>query len=113
MYRGQVAEVSNREDVELIYQLVDEDTGDLIDLTTSTIVCRVTDQGGCQRISASLDDGKITLVEDMTMRILISRDEMTNLCAGTYPIGVTIENDDLTKSLIAGTLAVVDGIVST
>lgn len=113
MYRGQVAEVSNREDVELFYQLVDEDTGDLIDLTTSTIVCRITDQNGCSRIDASLADGKITLVEDTTMRILIGRDEMTNLCAGTYPVGVTIENDDLTKSLIAGTLAVVDGIVST
>ena len=112
MYRGQVTEASNREDVELFYQLVDEDTGDVIDLTTSTIECRVTDQGGCQRLSASLNNG-ITLVEDMTMRIFIPRSDMTSLCAGTYPIGVTIKNDDVTKSLIAGTLAVVDGIVGT
>lgn len=111
MYRGQVAEVSNRKDVELFYQLIDEDTGDIIDLTTSTIVCRVNDQNGCQRISASLDDGKITLVEDMTMRILIPRAEMTNLCAGTYPFGLTVENDELTEQVISGTLAVIDGVV--
>lgn len=113
MYRGQVAEVSNREDVELIFQIIDEDTGEAIDLTTSDIVCRVTDQAGCPRVTASLEDGKITLVEDTTLRILIPRSDMISLCIGTYPFGLTVENDEITKSLIAGTLAVIDGIVST
>lgn len=113
MYRGQVAEVSNRENLELFFQLIDEDTGEAIDLTTSDLVCRVTDQSGCERISASLEDGKITLVEDTTLRIFIPRSDMTNLCIGTYPFGLTVENDEITKSLIAGTIAVIDGVVGT
>lgn len=111
MYRGQVAEVTNRKDIELFFQLIDEETGDAIDLTTSTIVCRVNDQNGCPRINASIDDGKITLIEDTTMRILIPRSDVTSLCAGSYPFGITIENDELTEQLIAGTIAVIEGVV--
>lgn len=112
MYRGQVAEISNREDLELLYQLIDDDTAEPIDLTEATIVARISDQSNCTIIDASLTDGKITLVEDTTMRIFIPVDEVGSLCPGTYIVGVTVENADTTKQLIAGTLAVVNGIVS-
>lgn len=37
MYQGSLPATSNREDFEAIFQLVDEDTGDLIDLTSASI----------------------------------------------------------------------------
>ena len=40
MYQGSLPATSNREDFEAIYQLVDEDTGDLIDLSAATMTRR-------------------------------------------------------------------------
>lgn len=41
MYQGSLPATSNREDFEVIFQLVDEDTGDLIDLSAATIVAQI------------------------------------------------------------------------
>src|SRR3954466_13667455 len=111
MFRGQIAEVSNREDVELLYAIVDEDTAEEIDLTSADIVVEIQDQDGCVRWDGSIADGDITLSEDTVMRILIPRASMLNLCAGTYNFGMTVTNGGLTKSAIVGTLAVVNGAV--
>lgn len=111
MFKGQIAEVSNREDVELLYAIVDEDTGDQVDLTSADIVIEISDQDGCVRWDGSTDDGDVTLSESTVMRILIPRASMTALCAGTYVVGMTVTNGGLTKSVIVGTLAVLNGAV--
>lgn len=112
MYRGQVAEVSNREDVELFYQLMDEDTDELIDLSTVTAIVASVRDNECERINLSLETGEITLVETDTMRVFISETSMAGLCPGTYQIGITVTNAGFTPQLIAGSMAVVNGIVS-
>lgn len=111
MFHGSLPEASNREDYEYIAQIVDSDTGDLIDLSAATIVAQISDQDGCQKILLGTETGEITLPETTTFRILIPRASMACLCAGQYRVGLTVENADQTTSFIIGTLPVLDGNV--
>lgn len=111
MFHGSLPEASNREDYEYIAQIVDDDTGQPIDLSGATIVAQVSDQEGCQRILLGTATGEITLIEPMTFRILIPRSSMTCLSAGQYRVGLTVENAGQTTSFIIGTLPVLDGNV--
>lgn len=112
MYQGSLPATSNREDFEAIFQLVDEDTGDLIDLTSATIEFDISEPGCTPLITATTDNGKITLVEDTTFRVAIARSEMACLCAGQYDVGATVENAGETRSFLIGALPVLDGRVS-
>lgn len=112
MYQGTLEPTSNREDFERLFQLVDEDTGDLIDLTSASIVFDISEPGCSPRIIATTENGKITLVEDSVFRVFIARSEMACLCNGQYDVGSTIENAGETKSFIIGSLPVLDGRVS-
>lgn len=111
MFVGSLPEASNREDYEYLAQIVDDDTGYLIDLTTATIVAQISDQDGCQRILLGTSSGEITLPESDTFRIFIPRASMTGLCAGQYRFGLTVENAGQTTSFISGNLPVLDGNV--
>lgn len=112
MYQGSLPATSNREDFEAIFQLVDEDTGDLIDLSAATIEFDISEPGCRPLITATTDNGKITLVETTTFRVAIPRAEMANLCAGQYDVGATVENAGETRSFLIGALPVLDGRVS-
>ena len=112
MYQGSLPATSNREDFEAIFQLVDEDTGDLINLTSASIEFDISDPGCRPIITATTDNGKITLVEDTTFRVAIARSEMASLCAGQYDVGATVENAGETRSFRIGALPVLDGRVS-
>lgn len=110
MYTGQAAVFSNREDWKFVpYSVEDDDTGELVDLTSTDIVAEVSDQSGCMLLTGSTDDGKITLVESDTFQILFPRVSVTSICPGTYNVGVTVENAGMTISLIIGTIAVLNG----
>lgn len=111
MYVGSLPEASNREDYEYIAQIVDSDTGDLIDLSAAAIVAQISDQNGCQKILLGTSSGEITLPEADTFRIFIPRASMTCLCAGQYRFGLTIENGGQTTSFISGSISVFDGNV--
>lgn len=111
MYVGSIPDASNREDYEYIAQIVDSDTGDLIDLSAATIVAQISDQGGCERILLGTSSGEITLPDATSFRIFIPRSSMTQLCAGQYRFGLTVENASQTTSFISGTISVLDGNV--
>lgn len=111
MYVGSLPDASNREDYEYLAQIVDSDTGDLINLTSATIVAQISDQNGCQKILLGTASGEITLPESDTFRIFIPRSSMTALCAGQYRFGLTVKNANRTTSFIIGTLPVLDGNV--
>jgi hypothetical protein len=110
MFTGQIAEISNREDFEILYEALDDDTNEAINLASAAIDFEIRDQG-CRRIVASIENGKITLVEPSVFRTFIGKEEIKCLCAGTYEVGVTIENAGITRSLIVGSISVVDGVV--
>lgn len=112
MYQGSIAPASNRADFERLFQIIDEDTGSPIDLSTATIVFEIAEPGCRPVISATTDNGKITIVENSVLRVFIPRSEMTSLCAGQYELGATVENADQTESFLVGNLSVLDGRVA-
>lgn len=114
MFQATFEPVSNRADWSQPFEIVNDDTGEaIIDLTGVSVVIEVREQGGCYpRLSASIDNGKITDQGNGILEWLFPRSEMTGLCAMTYEIGVTIERDDFTSQYIIGFVPILDGIVS-
>lgn len=113
MYRGQIGEASNREDLELILQAIDDDTNTPIDISTATAIdFRINDEQGNQLIVGALSSGEITRVDTGTMRVFIAQANMAKLEPNSYAVGMTITNAGVRRQLIAGTLAVTDGIVT-
>ena len=112
MYVGQLGAFTNREDWQFpVMDLVDDDTGDAIDLTAATISFGIYDSDGCLITSGETGDTTISLTSDTTFQILIPRTSVTNLCAGTYRMGITVENASQTTSLFTGTVSVTEGNV--
>lgn len=111
MFIGQLANVSNREDMQLLFEIQDEDTGDAVDLSSASVVLRVNDENGYTKIDASTDNGKISLSSSTVMQLLIPRSDMTTLDPGNYDVGMTITNEGITRSVIVASMTVVDGVV--
>lgn len=114
MYQANFEPVSNRADWAQPFEIVDDDTNTIItDLTGVSVVVEVREVGSCYpRLSASIDNGKITDQSNGILEWLFPRSEMAGLCANTYEIGVTIERDDFTTQYLIGIVPIVDGIVS-
>ena len=110
MYQGSVATFTNREDWLFdVMEIVDDDTGELIDLTSALITVGIYSERG-QLLAGSTDDGTITLPDSTSFQILFTRDQITGFC-GTLNVGVTIFNGGLTKSFIVGSITVLQGFV--
>ncbi|WJR67229.1 hypothetical protein QTA58_00195 [Neorhizobium sp. CSC1952] len=114
MYQANLSPISNRADWSQPFEIVDDNTGEAItDFTGVSVLVEVREQGCYSpRLSASIENGKITDLGNGVLEWTFLRTEMTGLCAGTYEIGVTIERDDYTTQYLIGTLPVLDGIVS-
>lgn len=114
MYDARFEPVSNRADWPQPFEIVDDDTGETVtDFTGVSVLVEVREQGCYSpRLSASIDNGKITDQGNGVLEWLFPRTDMTGLCAGTYEIGVTIERDDFTTQYLIGVVPVVEGIVS-
>jgi hypothetical protein len=116
MYTGPLAAASNRADLKFSVEVVDNDTGDDIDLTDSTINVALREQtdsvNATPVLTGSTSDGKVTLVSDGTFQVAFTPSDMGALKAGTYDIGITVKlSTGVTFQLLAGTLPVIDGIV--
>lgn len=112
MLQGTVAAFSNRQDWEFpIFEIVDDDTGELIILTGTTIIFQISDVDDCPLFGGSTDDGSVTLPDSTSFRIFVPRSRVTGLCQGVYQIGVTIENASQTFQFIIGTVNVLKGVV--
>lgn len=102
-----LAETSNR-DWSWRFEVDDEDTGDPIDLTGAFIAIAFTDADGCQRIYATTDNGKISIIDVGVITLDIPYSE-TNLCAGTYEIGGYYQLNGDTPDLLEGSISVRTG----
>ena len=74
----------------------------------------MTNQGNAGgSLTASTDNGKLTVVDIGTFRWFFTLADMGCLNAGTYTTGLTLTNDDGTQTvqLSVGPLPIVDGIV--
>jgi hypothetical protein len=113
MYEAQLKPVSNRADWLETIELIDDDTGQVItDLSEVTVKLEVRQMPNCYRaLTGSSDDGHVTYPGNGVIQWHFTKSEMSNLCAGTYEIGVTVTLDDFTEQELIGSLPVVDGIV--
>lgn len=114
MYQGTLPPASNRAGLELIYEVVDDDTDEPIDLSAAAITFEVRDQkGGTSLLVASISNGKVTIIDTGTFQVSFAAGEMKLLCADTYDVGCTIQNGSAEpQQFIIGTLPVLAGVVT-
>lgn len=113
MYVGSLGPVSNKQTWTQVFEAIDADTGDDLDLTGASIVLEVRDPRDCSiRLSATTANGKIVIVDTGVFQVSFPASDMKTLCAQTYEVGCTVTINDATLQYIIGTVAVLDGIVS-
>jgi hypothetical protein len=114
MYIGSLPAGSNRATYVQAFQVFDNDDNEGVTLEGATITAEVR-RPGCTsaELSAAIGSGiTVTDEDEGQFELKFTVDQMRNLCALQYEIGMVITQDDETVQYIAGTLPVVDGIVS-
>ncbi len=103
-------EQSNKSDWAFDVTATDAETGEAIDFTGATVAFMVKDKCGTTRLSATVGDG-IT-IDTTTISVLFDDDDMNDICAGSYNIGMIYRLNDETNQLLAGTVTIYDGIAT-
>jgi hypothetical protein len=85
------------------------DTFDLIDFTGAFIAIAVEDEDGCQKILATTDNGKISIISTGVIELDVPESDMA-LCAGSYPMGGYYQLNGETIDLFEGSLSLRRGI---
>jgi hypothetical protein len=112
MYNIKLSPVSNRADWIESFELINDDTGEIItDLDDVVMKIEVRDETHCRRLTGSTDDGTITEIASGVMQWHFTPQQMGSLCFGTYEVGLIITRDDITEQELIGTLPVVEGVV--
>lgn len=117
MHIASLPAASNRASFKRYFEAWDDDDNEALDLTDLDIVVTINNPvSGAHELTASTDDGSVTVIETGVFEVFFSRDAMINLDPGTYPIGCTISEgpdaDDETEQFLLGVLPVVDGVVA-
>lgn len=110
MYTGSLAAVARGEDWIAVSPLIDE-SGDEVTLTDADLVLSVCQQG-CPNVSvltASIDNGKITLPTSTTFQWWFDQDDTATLCIGTYDVFLYVIIDDIRSQILSCTVPVVEG----
>lgn len=110
MYTGSLAPVSNREDWIVTSPLIDDDGAEvtLTDASFELFIC----QQGCADsavLSASTDDGRITLPTSTTFQWAFTPDDMGTLCAGTYDVFLRVTIAGVVTQILSCSVPIVQG----
>lgn len=114
MYTGQVDVISNKATwLKDGVELVDEEDGTTTDLSnpllTVDIVVTIKDISGCHTYAtASIANTKVT-IPGPGFQWQFEVSDLSNLCAGTYRLGVKVTIDGFVNDMIDGTIAVIEG----
>lgn len=119
MYTGQIAQISNKATwLSDVIELVDEDDGTTTDLSDPELdvdivvtIRRLLRDGCCEEtvlVTGSVDDEKVTIIGP-GFRWMFEDTDLTNLCAGTYQLGVKVTINGFIQDLIIGTVVVIEG----
>lgn len=114
MYIGSLPSFTNREAWEVSITVIDTTTDAAMDITGATISLGVRDKkSNSEVLSASVGDG-ITLSGSETgvFEWSFTDDDTHPLCPGTYDVGIVVTLNGSAKQLFAGTVQVMDGIIS-
>lgn len=114
MYHITFPPQSNRASWLFVGQITDYDDN-LIDLTDCSLVFHIQcdPHWPYPGLTASTDNGKLTVVGLGTFRWFFTLDDMQGLYPVQYQTGLTVTNDDGTQTvqLATGPLAIYDGVV--
>jgi len=130
MYTGMLEPISNRADWFGYIELVNEDTDEIItDLSgvSVNLVVRTSpratvgnysppsnygylEESSHVVLTASTATGGITIL-DGAIEWHFTPAQLSNLCAGSYQMGITVTRDGITEQELIATLPVIDGIV--
>lgn len=114
MFTGTLSPVSNKADWIETFELYDDETGEAIDVSAATEITIAIREPGTHSevLSGSLTGDEIEHVETGVIQWHFTADQMSDLCAKTYEVGMTLVLDDITTQILIGHLPVADGIVS-
>ena len=95
-------------------ELIDASTNlPLSDGDEAEFELQVDDRCGARMLTASTDDGTITMPEENVIQWRFTPEQHAGLCAGsTYSVGLVMTTVTGTIQLLTGTLAYIDGVVS-
>lgn len=110
MYTGYLTTASNRANWTEAVELVDNESGDDIDITACRITLTVSNENRRPVLTASTDDGSIALPQAGTFQWDFSATQMSGLCPGAYSVGVRISQDDRVVQLLIGNINIMEGI---
>lgn len=110
MYTGSLAAVSNKEDWIATSPLIDDDNEE-VTLTDADFVLYVCKQGypDTALLTASIDNGKITLPTTTSFKWWFTAADMATLCAGTYDVFLRVTIDDIPTQILSCTVPIVEG----
>lgn len=110
MYTNTI-DARDNQDWMLVVRAVDQTTGEEIDFSAADeIVFSVRDDRKCERIRATLGNGKVTLVSPTVIQCHFSESDMRSICPAQYEIGAAARINGLAVSIFAGTVNVQDGV---
>lgn len=114
MSAGAFDQVSNRATWTEAIELIDDDTGELLNISAATeIIVEIREPRTFTPVlTASLANGKVTRPSLGVFQWKFTSDEMRTLCALTYEVGATLTMAGDTEQIVIGTLPVLDGVVS-
>lgn len=114
MYQGALSPRSNKAGWSLVVEVLDDETGADVDLTSATIVFQLREpRWRAIALSATTANGRVTIGTTGFFTVNFTATDMKTLCAETYEVGCTISNaSSEPQQLIIGTVPILDGIVS-
>lgn len=111
MYTGSLAAVARGEDWIATSPLIDAD-GEEVTLTDVDIVMSICKQGNSDTavLTASIDNGKITLPTSTTFQWWLTTSDTAQLDAGTYyDVFLYVVIDDVRSQILSCTVPIVEG----
>lgn len=101
----------DNQDWMLVVSAIDQTTGNDVDFSEADeIVFSVKDDRKCERLRATLENGRITLASSTVIQCHFTVDDMSGLQPAQYDIGAVARMNGVAVSIFAGTVNVQDGV---
>lgn len=109
MYIGTLEPASNQATFTRTFEVLDDETGEDIDLSLATIVFEIRDQQSqVTELSATNGDG-LSINDTGVFTVEFTKLDMQTLDPKTYDVGVTVKRTD-TEQFIIATIVILDGV---
>lgn len=111
MFQARLQPIAKGSDWIEVVELTDIDSGEPVDFTGASFTVSLRRKGDSgPSATGTNSSGQVISPEAGIVHIQFMSGSLGNLDPGEYDIGLKIERDGFTESLIIGTLPVIDGI---